>query len=63
MRGLFRILGVAVAFYVVLALLSGHVYARSGPWGRDFERSSDAWRYWSAVVCYALLSVALIFIF
>ncbi|HVS78081.1 MAG TPA: hypothetical protein VHE11_14175 [Steroidobacteraceae bacterium] len=63
MHGLFRILGVAVAFYVVMALLRGHVYARSGPWGRDFERARDGWRYWSAVVSYALLSSALIFIF
>ena len=30
MHGLFRILGVAVAFYVVMALVRGHVYARSG---------------------------------
>ncbi|MGH9643435.1 MAG: alpha/beta fold hydrolase [Terriglobales bacterium] len=63
MHGLFRILGVAVAFYVVVALRSGHVYARSGPWGRDFERDSDGWRYWSAIVSYSLLSIALIFIF
>jgi hypothetical protein len=63
MHGLFRILGVAVAFYVAVALRSGHVYARSGPWGRDFERGSDGWRYWSAIVTYSLLGIALIFIF
>jgi hypothetical protein len=63
MHGLFRILGVGVAFYVAVALRSGHVYARSGLWGRDFERGGDGWRYWSAIVSYSLLSIALIFIF
>ena len=63
MHGPFRILGVALAFYIAFALASGHVYARSGPWGRDFARDSDTWGYWSAIACYALLSAALLFIF
>ena len=52
-----------MAIYVMVALRSGHVYARSGPWGRDFERDGDPRRYWSAIVSYSLLSIALIFVF
>ncbi len=63
MHGPFRVLGVALACYIGFALARGHVYARSGPWGRDFARDSDAWRYWSAIASYALLSAALMFIF
>ncbi len=63
MHGPFRILGVALACYVVLALLRGQVYARSGPWGRDFARDADALGYWSAIVCYCLLAAALLFVF
>jgi hypothetical protein len=56
-------LGVAVAFYVALSLARGQVHARSGMWSRDFYRDTDAWGYWSAIVCYTLLSAALIFAF
>ena len=63
MHGLFRILGVALASYTAVALLRGQVYARSGPWGRDFGRHADPWGYWSAIVCYVVLSAALLFIF
>ncbi|HEY2807882.1 MAG TPA: hypothetical protein VGI91_03735 [Steroidobacteraceae bacterium] len=63
MHGPFRILGVALAVYLVLPLLRGHVYARSGLWGRDFERDADALSYRSAVLSCALLSAALLFVF
>ena len=63
MHGLFRILGTALAFYLVFALRSGRVYARSGAWGRDFARDSAPRGYWSAITCYALLSAALILVF
>lgn len=63
MHGPFRVLGVGLACYIVVALLRGQVYARSGPWGREFARATDAWGYWSAVLCYSLLSAALMFVF
>jgi hypothetical protein len=63
MHGPFRILGVALACYLVFALVRGHVYARSGAWGRDFERAGNPCGYWSAMASYALLSAALMFIF
>jgi len=63
MDGLFKLLGVLLACYVVLSLQRGVVYAKSGPWGRHYWRDDDRFSYWSAIVCYSLLSLALIFIF
>ena len=59
----FRILGVLLACYVVQALMSGSVYARSRWWGRTLERASNPFGYWMAIVCYALLALALVFLF
>ncbi|HEU4623965.1 MAG TPA: hypothetical protein VFS52_04335 [Steroidobacteraceae bacterium] len=63
MHALFRVLGVLLAGYIVLALLSGAVYAKSGPWGRTFTRAEEPLHYWSAIASYALLSLALMFWF
>jgi len=63
MHGSFRILGVALAFYVAAALRRGHVYARSGLWGRNIERDGEPFSYWCAILAYALLSAALMFVF
>lgn len=63
MHVLFKLLGVLLICYVIQALVTGSVYAKSGPWGRTFHRDEQAWSYWSAVVCYSLLSVALLFVF
>jgi len=63
MDGLFKLLGVLLACYVALALQNGVVFAKSGPWGRYFRRDDDRFGYWSAIVCYVLLSLALIFVF
>jgi len=59
----FRLLGVLLGLYVAYGLANGEVYARSGPWGRTFYRDQDAWRYWSAIVVYCGLTVALLFYF
>jgi len=63
MNALFKILGVLLACYVVHALTTGAVYARSGAWGRAFRRDEHAWSYWSAIIAYVLLSLALVFAF
>jgi hypothetical protein len=63
MESLFKLLGLLLACYVALALQRGVVFAKSGPWGRSYWRDVDGLAYWSAIVCYVLLSVALIFIF
>jgi hypothetical protein len=63
MKSFFWTLGLLLAGYIVLALLSGAVYARSAAWGRTFRRAEEPLRYWSAIAAYALLSVALMFWF
>lgn len=63
MDGLFKLLGVLLACYVALSLQRGVVFAKSGPWGRHYRRDEDGFAYWSAIVCYVMLSLALIFIF
>ena len=63
MTALFRLLGVLLAGYIVVALHKGAVYARSGGWGRSFTRAEEPLRYWSAMAAYALLALALMFWF
>jgi hypothetical protein len=63
MNALFRALGLLLAGYIVVAVLSGAVYAKSGVWGRTFKRAEMPLRYWSAIAAYALLSLALMFWF
>ncbi len=60
---LFKVLGLALACYVVRALTTGMIYARSGVWGRTFRRDEDALAYWSAVIAYFLLSIVLLLVF
>lgn len=63
MTALFQALGLLVAGYIVVAVLSGAVYAKSGVWGRTFRRAEKPLHYWSAIAAYALLSLALMFWF
>ena len=63
MNALFRALGLLLAGYIVVAVLSGALYAKSGVWGRSFKRSEMPLQYWSAIAAYALLSLALMFWF
>ena len=63
MGALFDILGILLACYVSYSLFTRSVYAKPGPWGRTLRRDEDAFAYWSAIVSYVLLSIALVFIF
>lgn len=63
MHALFRLLGVLLAAYLIQALHSRHVYARAGLFGRDLSRDAEPLGYWSALVAYALLAAALLFVF
>jgi uncharacterized BrkB/YihY/UPF0761 family membrane protein len=63
MTGIFKILGVAVAGYIVYGFVTGEIYARSRAWGRTFRRDSEPWKYWGAMISYFLLAIALIFFF
>lgn len=60
---LLKLLGVLVACYVVYALAHGEIYAKSGIWGRTYRRDDDATKFWTTVVVYSLLSIALVLLF
>lgn len=60
MHGVFDLLGVCLALYVVYAAATGSVYARHRAWGRTVTRQDEAGYFWTIIVVYILLSVALI---
>jgi len=59
----FRLLGILLAVYVVRCVLHGTVLVRSGPGARTLHRETEPTQYWSGIVIYSLLVVALLFIF
>lgn len=63
MSPLFKLLGAGVACYVLWALTTGAVYARSRMWGRTFRRNEDPRGYWGAIGAYVVLALALVFLF
>ena len=60
---MFKILGIVVALYTAYAAISGEVYAKSGPWGRTVSRVDSPQYFWTVIVIYAGLSVALLTVF
>jgi hypothetical protein len=60
---MFKILGVLVAVYVAHGFVTGEIYGRSRAWGRTFRRDEEPWKYWSAIISYSLLAIALFFVF
>lgn len=63
MDNLFKLLGVLLAAYTLLAVSKGEVYIKSGVWGRSIERTQEPARFWTSIAIYALLSLALLFVF
>lgn len=63
MKQFFDLLGVVVALYVVYSVYSGSVVARSGIGWRRHERDVQPRSYWSVIVVYTVLAIALITIF
>jgi hypothetical protein len=60
---MFKLLGALLALYVVQCLVTGAVFAKSGPWGRTYRRDEDSLGYWGAVGAYVVLVLALFFVF
>jgi hypothetical protein len=60
---MFKILGSLLAGYVAYCLYTGRTFAKSGAWGREFDRDAQPFRYWSAIAAYALLAAALMTVF
>jgi hypothetical protein len=61
--GLFDLLGILLAIYAAYAVWSGSVYARHRMWGRSFLRAEEPVGYWSIIVIYFGLALALVFYF
>jgi hypothetical protein len=49
--------------YVGHGLVTGRTFGRYNTWGRTFQRDADPWLYWSTLVAYSVLAVALFFFF
>lgn len=62
-NALFALLGVLVLAYAGWSAFSGSVYARHRAWGRRIERSEEPLYFWSVIVIYGLLGVALLTVF
>lgn len=60
---MFKLLAVLLAFYIVYGLATGRIYAKSAVWGRSYRRAEDPRGYWSTIVVYCLLTIALVLVF
>lgn len=60
---MFKVLAVLLALYVLQALATGTVYGKSGVWGRTHRRDAQPRHYWSTIGAYAVLTLALAFVF
>jgi amino acid permease len=60
---MFKILGVLLFFYVAISFATGNIYAKDRAWGRTYRRDENPWNYWSTLVIYSLLSIAMFFLF
>ncbi|MBN9304807.1 MULTISPECIES: hypothetical protein [unclassified Devosia] len=60
---MFKLLALAVLFYVGWAILSRKVTIKSGPGWETLSRADEAGRYWLYCGIYAALGVALLTIF
>jgi hypothetical protein len=60
---MFKLLGTLLSIYVVYGFADGKIYGRYRAGGRMFYREADPWLYWSTLVVYSLLAVALILFF
>lgn len=63
MSGLFKFLGVMLAIYVIYAIKSGEVYAKSGASGQTVSLEASPGYFWTVIVIYGGLSLALVTVF
>lgn len=62
-KSFFRLIGILLAVYVVKCVLDGTVIVKSGPGARTLHRDTEPRQYWSGIIIYSLLALALLFIF
>ena len=63
MQSLFDLLGVLLAIYTTYAAVTGSVFIRHRAWSRAVARDEETTYFWTVIVIYAALSVALIVYF
>ena len=57
---MFKLLGLMVGIYVIVALISGAVKTRAGIRGRTIWRKREANYFWIVIALYASASIALL---
>jgi type IV secretory pathway component VirB8 len=62
---MFKALGIVVALYTLWSAVDGKVYARAGNWqgGRYIVKADELRYFWTVIVIYGVLSVALLTVF
>ena len=60
---MFKVLGILVGLYVLQAISSGKVFAKSGVWGKTISREESLYNFWTVIVIYTGLAVALVTVF
>lgn len=60
---MFKMLGVLLAIYTLYSALRGEVYAKERAWGRHFRRDEEPRMFWTIIVIYSGLSIALLTVF
>lgn len=60
---MFELLGALVAIYTVHAAVRGEVFAKHRAWGRTIRRDEQPGYFWAVIGVYALLALALVFVF
>ena len=60
---MFKILGILVGLYTIYSIVTGSVYAKSGPGGRTVDRQESPEYFWVVIAIYSCLTVALLVYF
>ncbi|MDQ2702029.1 MAG: hypothetical protein M3Y70_04275 [Pseudomonadota bacterium] len=60
---MFKLLGIVVGLYTLYAVAKGEVFAKSGPSRRTVSRGDSPEYFWTVIVIYAGLAVALVTVF
>ncbi len=60
---MFKALGVVLALYTFYSAQRGEVFAKHRAWGRTIRRGEEPRYFWGVIGIYALLALALFFVF
>ncbi len=60
---MFPLLGTLLGLYVLVCVLRGEVHAKRAAWGERIARDAEPGRFWTVIVIYAGLALALAFVF